>query len=358
MIIPFFIPHAGCPHQCVFCDQKRITGKKSAVHPASVPATIRSFLAAKASDGHQEAGIQAAERPRDVQVAFYGGSFTALPPELQQAYLREVRPFLDAGEVRSIRISTRPDRITPGVLALLRKHQVATVELGVQSLDNDVLHHSGRGHTSEHTVAATRLLREQGFLIGYQLMPGLPKDSRTRFRETVIRTVELGPDMVRIYPVLVIRDTPLEKLFHDGVYAPLAREDAVAWCAEAQEQFEAAGIDVIRIGLQHTETLARPGTVVAGPYHPAFGQLVASSRFLKLMTSVLADITPGSDAVLRVHPADLSTALGQKKRNIPILLGRTKARKIVVRTDAAVPRGTVTLDMTLDHTCINPLFGI
>jgi len=341
MIIPFFIPHAGCPHQCVFCDQKRITGTHNAADPTAIPATIRSFLETNNRNRRHAAPLKDPEQRADVQVAFYGGSFTALPPALQRAYLHEVRPFLASGEVRCIRISTRPDGITPAILTLLREHHVTTVELGVQSFDEDVLRRSGRGHSVGHTIAATHLLRAQGFSVGYQLMPGLPGDNLSRFRETVSRSVELGPDVVRIYPALVIRDTPLEQLFRSGQYAPLALDDAVAWCVEAQECFEAAGINVLRIGLQHTEALSRPGTIVAGPVHPAFGQLVASARFLKKMIDALARTSHGTEAVLRVHPADLSTALGQKKKNLALLRNRTDISTISVRSDPGLPRGIV-----------------
>src|SRR5512137_483593 len=158
MIIPFFIPHAGCPHQCVFCDQTSITGKSTPPDPFSIPATILTYLGTAAPVG-------------PAQVAFYGGSFTALPEALQRSYLEAVRPFLDAGMVGSIRLSTRPDAITPDILALLKRYRVTTVELGAQSMDDEVLRLSGRGHTAAHTVSACKLLREHALLIGIQLMP-------------------------------------------------------------------------------------------------------------------------------------------------------------------------------------------
>ena len=261
MIIPFFIPHSGRPHQCVFCNQKRITGEHNPPVPESIPAKIADYL-------------KTDNKKKPVQVAFYGGTFTALPPEIQRRYLAVVQPFIEAGKVESIRVSTRPDCITEEGLSLLKDHRVSTVELGAQSMDDYVLARSGRGHNAADTVRAVALLRKRAFSIGIQLMPGLPGDSRERFFTTVDRTIDIRPDVVRIYPALVIRDTPLEELFYAGRYAPLSLEEAVMWCKVALGRFEQSGIRVIRMGLQPTEELLKPGTIVKGPYHPSFRQLV------------------------------------------------------------------------------------
>lgn len=329
MIIPFFIPHAGCPHQCLFCDQKRITGANEAPAVSAVSRKIQSYLATGKNQG-------------PVEVAFYGGTFTALPLELQAAYLAEVAPFLRSGAVSSIRVSTRPDAVTPAVIGLLRKHRVRTVELGVQSLDDGILHKSGRGHTSADTVMATALLRGHGFSIGFQLMPGLPGDTFDLFRETIARTVELKPDVVRLYPALVIKDTPLEQLFRSGQYRPLTLDDAVSWCKEAVSTFRKSDITVIRIGLQSADSLESPGAVVAGPYHPAFRQLVDSALFLDAMQQELEKTGQAGMAVFRIHPGDLSTALGQNRCNVPILQQRFGLERIRFIQDRTVQRGTIT----------------
>jgi len=261
MIIPFFIPHSGCPHQCVFCNQKKITGEHNQPFPESIPVKIADYL-------------KTDKKKKPVQVAFYGGTFTALPRETQRRYLAAVQPFIHAGKVESIRVSTRPDCITEEVLSLLVEHRVSTVELGAQSMDDSVLARAGRGHTGADTVSAVALLRKHAFSIGIQLMPGLPGDSRERFFMTVDRTIDLRPDVVRIYPALVIKDTPLEELYNAGRYEPLSLEEAVRWCKVALGRFEQSGIKVIRMGLQPTEELSKPGTIVKGPYHPSFRQLV------------------------------------------------------------------------------------
>jgi histone acetyltransferase (RNA polymerase elongator complex component) len=340
MIIPFFIPHAGCPHQCVFCDQKSITGKSALPDPSSIPSTISSYLAS-ASPGDP------------VQVAFYGGSFTALPVEVQKRYLGAVQPFLSTGRIAGIRLSTRPDAVTPGILTLLKQYHVSTIELGAQSMDDEVLLLSDRGHTSTHTRSAVGLLREYAFTIGLQLMPGLPGDTAGRFHETVERVVSLKPDLVRIYPVLVIRDTPLAELHRTGRYTPLSLDDAVDICRDALERFEAAGIEVARVGLQPTEELERPGTVLAGPWHPAFRQLVESSRFLGLMRALLAPGNGSGPITFIVNPVDLSSAIGQNRRNIHAIRGHY-GRDARIVTDPALPKGSVRIDAS----CIAQAVGL
>ncbi len=330
MIVPFFIPHAGCPHQCVFCNQKNITGTVSSPDPSAIAATIRSYVAA-------------APLPEPVQVAFYGGSFTALPFGLQQSYLEPVQPFVKTGEVAGIRISTRPDAVSAGILRLLKRYHVGTVEIGAQSMNDGVLARSGRGHCARDTVRAVRLLQEHAFTVGLQLMPGLPGDSETAFGETVGTSIELRPDFVRIYPALVIRNTPLELTYRSGAYCPLSLDEAVAWCRNALGRFEEAGIDVVRMGLQPTEELERPGTIVAGPYHPAFRQLVDSSLMLERMRALLGPAWRGADLLLSVNPRDLSSAIGQKRRNVRQLQREPGVASIRFRTDASVPKGQVRL---------------
>jgi histone acetyltransferase (RNA polymerase elongator complex component) len=327
MIIPFFITHAGCPHQCVFCNQKNITGKNKPPDASSLSSSINQYLSARRDT-------------EPVQVAFYGGSFTALPLAGQKTYLEAVRPFITSGSVANIRLSTRPDSITPDILAVLGSYGVSTIELGVQSMDDEVLKRSGRGHSSADARKACNLLRAEGFSIGLQLMPGLPGDAPETFQETVSQVISLKPDFVRIYPALVIKDTPLAELYRAGRYSPLPLDDAVLLCHQAVERFEQAGIEVIRVGLQPTAELERPGTILAGPWHPAFRQLVESSRFLEKICSLLSTGDRAGTVTLLVNPADLSTAIGQKRRNIDAVKVRY-GRVIKVLPDARVRRGSI-----------------
>jgi histone acetyltransferase (RNA polymerase elongator complex component) len=329
MIIPFFIPHLGCPHQCVFCNQKKITGETRQLDPASIPSTIESYLGTNGRRG-------------PVQVAFYGGSFTALPDDVQKAYLEAVQPFIATGRIESIRLSTRPDCITDEILAVLKHYQVKTVELGAQSMDDRVLQLSGRGHRTADTKQAVNLLREHHFGIGLQLMPGLPGDSADTFKDTVAGTIALKPHFVRLYPALVIQGTPLEELYSNGRYAPLSLEEAVSWCKEALIRFEEAGIEVIRVGLQPTEELEKPGVIIAGPYHPAFRQLVESALYLDKMRTILKQ--EGRQAVsvaFSVHPSAVSSAIGQKRSNICILQEEFGLSGVRIISSQEVPRGEV-----------------
>jgi histone acetyltransferase (RNA polymerase elongator complex component) len=307
MIIPFFITHSGCPHQCVFCNQKNITGQTDPIAPATIPQKISSYLAVDCPE-------------KTAHVAFYGGSFTALPFELQRTYLEAVQPFIRSGQIESIRLSTRPDCIASEVLALLKEYHVATIELGVQSMNDAVLTRSGRGHTATHTVNAVSLIKSHDFLLGLQLMPGLPGDSVVSFMKSIDRVIELKPDLVRIYPALVLKDTPLEALYASGRYAPLTLDDAVTMCRYALERFEREGIDVIRIGLQPTEELEKPGTIIAGPYHPAFRQLVESSIIADKMRTMLRSRKEKKTRVAyQLNPSDLSAAIGQRRSTIELL---------------------------------------
>jgi histone acetyltransferase (RNA polymerase elongator complex component) len=326
MIIPFFIPHSGCPHQCVFCNQKNITGRTTPVDPDTIPRTISGYCTSHTKNN-------------PVQIAFYGGSFTALPLDTQKTYLEAVQPFIRSGRIESIRLSTRPDCISSDILFLLKEHHVTIVELGVQSMIDSVLSRGGRGHTAADTMNAVKLLKEHGFTIGLQLMSGLPGDSAEHFSETVNRIVDLKPDFVRIYPTLVIAGTPLEHLWKNGHYTPLSLDDAVAQCRLALERFENAGINVIRIGLQPTEELESPGTILAGPYHPAFRELVESAMMLDKMRSALRNRKDTTDLVtFQVNPADLSAAIGQHRSNVRILKKEFGLQKIHIKAGNNIPR--------------------
>ena len=321
-IIPIFIPHAGCPHQCVFCNQKKISGQKTASAQA-VRQQIEKYLQWIKSGPANEA-------------AFYGGSFTGLEPELQEELFAPVDELLQKGVIGSVRCSTRPDYISPARLELLKRHNVSTVELGVQSLDDKVLQRAERGHDAASVTQAVQLLREYGFKVGLQLMCGMPGQSRESFLQTVAQSVALKPDMVRLYPLLVIKDTPLEASYRNGGFMPLSVEAAAGLCAEAWEQFTAAGIIVIRMGLQPDEELCTPGNIVAGPFHPAFGELVKSLVLRRRLTPQIEDLlSSGRRKIKILAPKNMESKLrGQQNVNIKYwqALG---AELTVVKTDGA-----------------------
>ena len=248
-ILPIFIPHAGCPHQCVFCNQKTISGQKSAAVPEAKSQIERWLKWLKPS--------------KDNEAAFYGGSFTGLDLVLQKELLALTDELLEKGVIGSVRVSTRPDYIDAERLELIQAHHVELVELGVQSMDDEVLQKAERGHTAEAVYKAHKLLREHGFKTGVQLMVGLPGQGFASVQQTAAEVAQLKPDIARIYPVLVIKDTPLAASYARGEYVPLNLEDAVEQGAYVYKVLTKAGIKVIRIGLQPDEELCTPGNIVA-----------------------------------------------------------------------------------------------
>ena len=304
-IIPVFVPHLGCPHDCVFCNQRRISGREE---PASAE-TVHTAIA------------QAAALPRTGakrQLAFYGGSFTAIPPAQQEALLAAARQEIEAGRIDSVRLSTRPDAVYETVLERLKTYGVGTVELGAQSMDDEVLRLSGRGHTAADVERAARLVKAAGFRLILQMMTGLPGDTEEKCLRTAGRLIALRPDGVRIYPTVSVRDTALCELWKVGKYREHTVEDAVRVCARLLPLFEAAGIPVIRLGLNPTEELSKGGAV-GGAYHPALGELVKSRIWLERARALLAGTEPGGSVTLRVHPTRLSQMLGQRRENVDAL---------------------------------------
>lgn len=298
-ILPIFVPHRGCPYQCVFCDQRTISGCRRPVTAADVTRLLTKALPLSG---------------QGAEAAFYGGSFTAIPAEQQQELLDAVGPFLQTGAVASVRVSTRPDAITPEALERLRRGGVRTVELGCQSMDNTVLKASGRGHGREVVAPAVALLRQYGFAVVLQMMTGLPEQTDESALETARALAALQPDGVRLYPTVVVRGTALAERYADGSYRPQSLEEAMALGAKILELFLHSDIPVLRIGLQPSEELAQ--SVVAGPYHPALGELVKSRVYRNRAQALLETVKPGSDAVLAVAPNRVSLMTGQKRCNV------------------------------------------
>ncbi|MBD3296030.1 MAG: radical SAM protein [Candidatus Omnitrophica bacterium] len=256
--IPFFIPFQGCPNKCIFCDQNRITG--SAMPDAgSVPGKIEKYLATMPDSGVRR------------EVGFFGGSFTGISEKTQQLYLDAVRPFTRSGKIHGIRLSTRPDLIDPVTLERLSSSGVTRIELGVQSMVDDVLRASGRGHTAAHTERASRLILEQGLDLGHQIMLGLPESGPEQEMYTARRVSECGADEVRIYPVIVIRGTALADMWMMNRYSPLSLDQALDRASRMLLYFRSRSIRVIRCGLHPSEGLMSGEDYLAGPFHPSFG---------------------------------------------------------------------------------------
>ena len=267
-MIPFFIPHVGCPYVCTFCNQSRITGQSGISHltPDYIKDTITEYVGSKRNDKYWE-------------VAFYGGSFTAIYTELQHQLLAPASEMLKSGIIDGIRCSTRPDAVGDEAITLLQSYGVKTVELGVQSMNDGILVDAKRGHTAQEVVDAVDRLKQRGMIVGVQLLPGLKGETWETILETAIAVVKLKPDFVRIYPVLVIENTELAEQYRSGEYKPLSTDQAITYCAFLKEWFEEHNIEVIRTGLQSTEELDSGNSLVAGPYEPAMGELVVNEQF-------------------------------------------------------------------------------
>lgn len=320
-IIPVFVPHLGCGHDCVFCNQRRISGSEA---PATAATVIQAI--------EQSAALSRSGAKR--QLAFYGGSFTAIEASRQEELLSAAAAAIERGEIDSIRLSTRPDAIDGTVLARLRRYGVETVELGAQSMDNTVLRLSGRGHTAEDVAKAAEAVKAAGFRLVLQMMTGLPGDSAEKDVETAKKLIALRPDGVRIYPTVIVRDTALYELWRAGQYREHTVEDAVAVCAQLVPLFEEAGVEIIRLGLNPTDELSA-GAAVAGAYHPALGELVRARVMRQKALRLLQGIGRGSTVTLGVRAEELSQMIGQKRENITAICESLSLAGLKVRSCAA-----------------------
>ena len=325
LIIPVFIPHTGCPHRCVFCNQNSISGT---AQPPS-PEEVLTFLSSSLSK----------DTPHAV-IAFYGGSFTGIDKELQAAYLDAAGVYVHMGHASGIRLSTRPDYVDEESVAFLNEKGVTTVELGVQSMDEEVLRQSGRGHRPWDSARAAMCVKASGLELGIQIMAGLPGDTKKKFMDTVRGVIALAPDFVRIYPALVVEGAPLAELWRRGEYAPLSLEDAVALCADAAAQFAKKKIRVVRMGLQPSKDLE--AALLAGPYHPSFGHLVESELAYRRMSASLGNL---SDCEVRflVNPSELSVYKGIRAENEEKLRAYRKGLEVSIVADDSVPKGEMRL---------------
>lgn len=307
-IIPVFVPHLGCPNDCVFCNQRRISGSVA-------PATAEDVVSAI------ENALRLTPPGTRRQLAFYGGSFTAIPVAEQESLLGAAAPYLERGDIASLRLSTRPDAIDGAVLRRLRSYGVETIELGAQSMSERVLALSGRGHTAADVEGAARAVKGAGFRLILQMMTGLPGADDESDVESARRIAALGPDGVRVYPTVIVRDTALCDLWRAGRYKEHTVEDAVRVCARILPVFEQAGIPVIRLGLNPTEDLSG-GDAVGGAYHPALGELVKSRIMRDRAEKILSGAKRGEQAVLRVNPRLISQLVGQHGANRAYLVER------------------------------------
>ena len=341
-IIPIFVPHLGCPNDCIFCNQKSISGQKSNMTKEKAKEIIENYLKSIDKENAQ------------IEIAFFGGSFTAIEEERQEELLQVANEFVKSGQVESIRVSTRPDAIDKKILKRLKKYKVKTIELGVQSSNNYILKRINRGHTFEDVKRAAKLIRWNGFRLGVQMMVGLPESTTIDEINTAKELIKLKPKMVRIYPVLVIKNTPLEKELEKGTYKPLTVVQAVEVCKEIVRLFHDKNIDIIRIGLQPTDEISEPGSekseVVAGPYHPAFRQLVESAMWYDAIVGKIKRLNVKVKEVeVTVNPVDANNVIGHKKENVKNLKDLYDVN-LVLKQDSKIKQGKSKIEITETYT--------
>lgn len=319
-IIPIFVPHYGCPNNCIFCNQRKITDFSTDMSPEDVEKIIEKYLSYFWKD-------------IPIEVAFYGGSFTAIDMEKQNELLEVVYRYKKKGIIDGIRLSTRPDAIDNIILDNLKRYEVDTIELGVQSLVEDVLIASERGHNIEDVYEAVQLIKDYGFELGLQMMVGLPLDNIEKSIHTTKEFIKMQADIVRIYPTLVIKDTKLEKLYRNNEYQPLKVKEAVDICTILLVLFYLNDIKVIRVGLQPTDNIQLGRDVVAGPFHPAFRQIVEANIFKLVLDDYFSFKrfnTQGEELVIKANKSIVSSIVGQKSSNIKYFSDKYGFKKIKI----------------------------
>lgn len=315
-IIPVFIPHEGCPNDCVFCNQKKITARQQPMIPADVRNLVETYLPTLTGRGLET-----------VEIAFFGGSFTGLPLSQQQAYLAVAKEYKDKGLVHKLHLSTRPDYINEEILDNLKLFGVDIIELGVQSFDDQVLAASNRGHDSQTVYNSCRLIQAYGFQLGIQLMIGLPGDTHQTSIYSAEETVKIGPSLARLYPTILIQDTELLQMYQRGEYQPLSQQQALSTVKEMYKILDQAGIRILRVGLKSTDVIQEGGAIAGDTYHPAFRQLVEAEiarDILEEKLQILLVIPPKTLACQPVqkrqvrfesNPKCFSNMIGNRRSN-------------------------------------------
>lgn len=333
-IIPIFIPHKGCPNDCIFCNQKKITAKQKPLEKDDVIGIIERHLPTLSNRGLTT-----------VEVAFFGGSFTGIPIEEQNEYLTIAKDYKDRGLVDKIHLSTRPDYISHEILRNLKHYGVDVIELGVQSFDPDVLKQSNRGHSREIVFASSRLIKEYGFELGIQLMIGLPGDTYEKSIASAKETVKIQPSIARLYPTVIIQDTALYEMYLKGDYKPLSQEDAIRTTKSMYQILKKAGINVIRIGLKSSDYINEDGDTAGGTFHPAFRQLVESEIAKEqLEIQLIRLLGPFSkDGFIRIdflcNGTSFSNMIGNKKSNRLYFEKKYPHVRFRFHVDSTLPEG-------------------
>lgn len=318
--IPIFIPELACPNRCIYCNQRHISGQLQAVKPEEIKQIIEQHLATFI-------------RPSEVELAFFGGSFTGIDEKDMLTYLQIVQPYIEQGEIKSIRISTRPDYINEKILDILQQYNVKDIELGAQSLNEEVLAFAKRGHTVRDVENASQLIKSYGFSLGLQMMIGLPLDTVEKSKETAKKILKLGAESTRIYPTLVINNTDLADLYRQNKYKALSLDEAVDWTAEIYKIFSQSSIKILRVGLHPSEALINGTELLAGPFHVSFKELVLTKIWQEKFEKL-----PINTKTILVNPKEINYTIGYNSKNKQLLQKKFPYLKFI--SDSNVELGT------------------
>ncbi|MBQ5872662.1 MAG: radical SAM protein [Bacteroidales bacterium] len=318
--IPIFIPELACPNRCIYCNQRHISGQLQAVKPEEIKQIIEQHLATFI-------------RPSEVELAFFGGSFTGIDEKDMLTYLQIVQPYIEQGEIKSIRISTRPDYINEKILDILQQYNVKDIELGAQSLNEEVLAFAKRGHTVRDVENASQLIKSYGFSLGLQMMIGLPLDTVEKSKETAKKILKLGAESTRIYPTLVINNTDLADLYRQNKYKALSLDEAVDWTTEIYKIFSQSSIKILRVGLHPSEALINGTELLAGPFHVSFKELVLTKIWQEKFEKL-----PINTKTILVNPREINYAIGYNSKNKQLLQKKFPYLKFI--SDSNVELGT------------------
>jgi len=328
--IPIFIPEKACPFRCIYCNQYSIANKIQSPSVEEVKETIEKYLKTFPTHGIKKLG-------------FFGGSFTGMSIQEQNQYLNVALPYVESNRIESLTLSTRPDYITEEILDNLKSYKVETIELGVQSLDDEVLIKSGRGHTVDDVENSSALILKKGFKLGLQMMVGLPGDSFEKSMQTAQGIIDLGAYFTRIYPTLVIKDTPLETIYKSGEYTPLSLEQAIEWCKHLMKLFIKNNVTILRMGLHPSEGLITGSSLVAGPFHISFKELVLTALWKEMLEEELIDKT-GGKLVIETSSKSINAAIGHKSSNKKDLLKKFNTVSFKINDNLADDEFNIFLD--------------
>jgi histone acetyltransferase (RNA polymerase elongator complex component) len=328
-IIPIFLPQDKCPYDCIFCNQGIAVGEIRQLTCGDICGIINTALATIPEGSNVQAG-------------FYGGSFTNLPFELQKEYLEAVSPFIKTNRINGIRISTRPDSLDEMTVSILKQYGVITIELGAQILDDEILTSIKRGHTSTDVRNAVRILHDNGLNVGLQLMVGLPGEDKARRDKSFNDVLSIKPDFLRIHPTLVLKGSELEKIYNIGDYVPLSIEEAIVICSDLVIRAESSGIPVIRIGLQSSCSLQETGSILAGPWHPSFGQMVRGEIYYHLFLKGMRELNEETGKLrIEVQCSDPETMKGQGNGNLKKIIVRYPDLALIIKKNKTMSKNQI-----------------